>query len=207
MATANITVTVDTNNDTYDFVTNPAVDANLGVLPIDIGDGFTIKSDGANTNITMGVAIAPHATVTTAFSPTMAVVTTTAASYAMVAIGKVALTVPSYGGRPLSGKALWVATKFPLEIQVGGQTAGPVSFGAVIWLTVQGATGSTTVTIPAGLFVGYPGTTCVVAAAGTAFVIADVNDGAYELGAAGASEKMVPMVGTINVSSTKKPHA
>ena len=205
MTTANITVTVDTSADTYVFVTNPAVEANLGILPIDISDGFTIKCDGANTTITMAVTIGAHATVTTAFAPTMAVVTTTPASYAMVAIGKVALTVPTYDGRPMSGKALWVATRFPIEIKPGGETAGPVSFGAVIWITVNGATGSSTVTVtPPGLFVGYGGT-IPVAAAGSAFVIADVNDGAYELTTGSASEKMVPMIGTINVSSTKKP--
>ena len=144
------------------------------------------------------------ATVSAPFDPALQPATTTSAEYALSALGKVTLSVPTYGGRPLTGEPLTVAAQIGLELSASGPSSPNVSFGALVTLTVQGATQTTTVYVPDGLFVGQ-GTSVQVDPGGTTYTIDDVEQGAYPLSTEQQNTKMIPLIGTINVASTKKP--
>lgn len=206
MTTPNITVTVDYAGGTYEFTTDPYVKPPDEALPVARLGDFTIKAGGSNSNITVVATLPSTATETTPFDPTMQPVTTTTETYQLTAIGMVTLTVPTYGGRSLTGDPLTLAPAVSLELSSSNPGTALISFGAQVTLTVQGATGTTAVYYgDPDLFVGQT-SPLQVEQGGSTFTIGDVDENAYELSTEqSASAKLIPLVGTINVSSTKKP--
>lgn len=197
-----ITVTVDLNNYTYTFTTqNPSVTPGSQSLTVPIGGYFTIGSGNAITGINVVATLPASATVTTPFDPTMAPVGTSYETYQLTAIGQVTLSVPSHGGRPLTGTPLTVAAFTTLTLTEAGSQSPNLSYGAVVSL-FTGYT--TTADTTAGLFVGQ-GSQIAIASTGSAYTVNDVDENPYNVTT--ASSKTVPLVGTINVSSLKKPHS
>jgi hypothetical protein len=209
VTTPNITVTVDTTASTYEFTTDPYVKPPEEPLPVDYQGSFTIKAGGKSDNITIVATIPSTATVTVPFDPAMDPVTTTVATYTLKAIGKVTLSVPDYGGRPLTGEPLMLAPVIVLTLEESNPQTSIISFGGLITLVIDGITSPVLVDVPAGLFVDQ-GPQVTVAPGGTTYTIADVDEGPYEVSYEDNSRSdklLIPLIGTINVSSTKKPHA
>lgn len=208
MTTPSITVTVDTSAGTYEFTTEPYVKPPDEPLPVDRLGNVSIKAGGSNSNITVVATLPSTATETAPFDPALQPVTTTAETYQVTAIGKVTLTVPTHGGRPLTGEPLTVAPLVALELSASNPGTALVSFGALVTLTVEGATGTTAVYYgDPELFVGQT-SPLQVEPGGSTFTLGDVDENAYELSTEqSASAKLIPLIGTINVSSTKKPKA
>lgn len=200
-----IIVTVDTDNNTYEFTTVPAVSPGQSLV-VNYQGNFTIVAGGRNDNITVVATLPATATVLTPFDPTLATVTTSSAMYQLLAIGGVSLAVPTYNGTALTGTPLVIAPLVDLTLAEAGASTPSVSFGGQVKLIIAGLQIQTTVDAPSGLFVGQTGTSVAVAPGGTAYSIADVDDGPYNVDGSSSEKKvLVPLVGTINVSSTKKP--
>lgn len=203
-----ITVTIDLSNYTYTFSTaNPSVTPGSQPLPVPLGGHFTIGSGNTYDGITVVATLPESATVTTPFEPAMDPVGTTYATYQLTAIGMVTLSVPSFGGRPLTGTPLVVAPETTLTLSESGSQTPPMSFGGLVNLFINGLTVPTTAATTSGLFIGE-GSSVPVAVDGSVYAINDVDENPYDVTASSQSKAvLVPLVGTINVSSLKKPKA
>ncbi|HVV84026.1 MAG TPA: hypothetical protein VHE35_13215 [Kofleriaceae bacterium] len=206
-----ISVSVDTDAGTYTFTTsNPSVTPGAQPLPVIRLGNFTIVAVGKNSNITVVATLPTTATVTTPFSPSMQPVTKTAAQYQLTAIGMVTLSVPTYNGQSLTGTPLVVAPATSLTLTESGSSTPSVSYGAIVSLIIDNLQIQTTVTTStSNLFIGQTGNTATVNPGGSPYQVADQYDGSYNVNGDGPGEQskmVIPLVGTINVSSTKKPH-
>lgn len=203
-----ITVTVDTNAWTYVFTTSdPSVTPGAETLPVPYEGNFTIVAGSNVTGIDVLSTLPSTATQTTPYVPAMAPVTDKATSYKLTALGQVTMSVPTYGGHALSGTPLVIAPETNVHLVEGGSSSPPVSFGALVRLVIDGLTKTVDATAPAGLFVGQSGSTVSIAPGGSVYTVDDVYEGSYDVQYdEGTSSKLVtPLVGTINVSSTKRP--
>lgn len=200
-----ITVTIDLDTYTYAFTTeNPSVTPGSEPLPVLLGGDFTIGSGNAYDNIVVVATLPDSATVTTPFSPEIRSVGPTYTTHQLTAIGMVTLSVPTYQNRPLSGTPLVIAPRTTLTLSEGGAQTPPISYGALVRLFIQGLEAPTTADTPKGLFVGQ-GESVEVAVGGSTYGLNDVDDNSYDVTTAMSKTVLVPLVGTINVSSLKKP--
>lgn len=76
--------------------------------------------------------------------------------------------------------------------------------GDQVTLLVPDLEEPTVVEVPEGLFVEQSGTEVVLEPGGSTYTVDEVVDGAYPVVV--AKQVKIPLIGTINVSSTKKPH-
>lgn len=202
-----ITVTVDTNAMTFVFTTSdPSVTPGAEVLPITYAGDFTIKAGSNVINIDVLSTLPATATQTQPYNPTMVPLTEKLDTYQLIALGQVSLSVPTYGGHALSGTPLVIAPVADLQLTESGSSSPPISFGGQVRLWIDGLARPELATAPAGLFVGQVGTTIEIAPGGSVYTVDDVYEGPYTVQTDGSSSKLVtPLLGTINVSSTKKP--
>ena len=195
-----IFVSVDTDSHTYTFTTSTSTNP-LAVL---YGGNFSIVASGKHSDITVVATVPATATVTSPFTPALAIVTTTQDTYQLDAIGMVTLTVPTYNGVNLTGTPLVLAPFTTLTLTESGTQTPSVSFGAQVNL-VTGLTIQTTGYTQSGLFVGEGGSVPIAAGSdGSTYTIADVDENGYPISTE-QNAKTRPLIGVINVSSTKKP--